>query len=105
MAKQNGNGSSHAGEPRDLGLPYTKAMHGVQSAVAYEIGIGHTSDKTPKGLRVGVNAALVDGAALARLLIQKGVITIDEYAEAVRLQANEELAAYETRHGPGKRFR
>ncbi len=71
-------------------LSYKEAMHGVQSAIAYRIGRGEDL-ATSKHLRVGVDSAMVTDAALARLLIKKGVFTAEEYAEEIRLEANREL--------------
>jgi len=85
-------------EPKDLGLGYLEAMHGVQSGVAYDIANGG-QNTTPKHLRVGINSAMVDTAAMAWLLVKKGIIKPEEYAEAVRLFANNELAAYEEQFG------
>lgn len=84
---------------RDLGLTYAEAMQGVQSGVMYEHFNG-SDDGSPKHLRVGVNSALINDAALAMLLINKGIISLEEYKEAIRLHANEELAKYEERNTP-----
>lgn len=56
----------------------------------------HTNECTPKHLRVGVNSALVNDAALARLLIRKGLITLEEYESAIAYQMELEVQAYET---------
>ena len=94
-----------AREPRDLGLSYLDAMHGMQSGVAHEMNVSARAGATdPKHLRVGVNATMCDHAALARLLIAKGLIAEAEYLEAIRVQMNEELAQYQERH-PGVTFR
>jgi hypothetical protein len=87
---------------RDLGLSYEAALHGVQSAVRYEmtkLGIPD-DDKSPtarflKHTRVGADSRAADMGALATLLIGKNVITRDEYLEAIRLAANEELQRYQ----------
>lgn len=59
---------------------YQAAAHAMQSGVEF------TKDKTgqePKHLRVGINAAMSDMSGLATLLIEKGVITLEEYEKAV----------------------
>lgn len=61
---------------------YLSACHAQQSAVAFLIELGDTC-ATPKHLRVGVNNALADVGALAKLLIGKGFFTQEEYADAV----------------------
>lgn len=85
---------------RDLGLSYEEAMHGVQSAVRYEMTAKGLPDSGPivdmlKHLRVGVDARASDTLGLVELLISKGVFTGQEYIEQMRLAANEELARYE----------
>lgn len=90
---------------RDLGLTYEQAAHGMQTGVAFEMELPSRRNATaPKHLRVGINSALVNDVALAKLLIDKGVITEEEYIESVRLAMNEEVARYQTLH-PGMTFR
>jgi hypothetical protein len=76
---------------RDLGLSYMEAAHGVQSAVAVHEARGAKS-VTPKHLRTGINLAMVEHGALVSLLVDKGLITVDEYEEYLRLATNDELA-------------
>lgn len=84
---------------KDLGLSYTEALHGVQSAIAFEIehelDIGLPTIR--KHLRVGIDSAHAVNAALAELLIRKGLITRSDYEESIRLLMNNELALYEER--------
>lgn len=77
-------------------LPYEQAMHAVQTGVAYEMSTV-PSATDPKHLRVGINSALINDAALVRLLIKKGLITQAEYIEEVRLEACREVDRYEDR--------
>jgi len=86
---------------RDLGLSYEEAAHGVQSAIKYEIENKHpvlvnnpALGNIIKHLRVGIDARAADARGLAELLIAKGVFTLDEYVEHMRLAMNEELARY-----------
>ena len=51
----------------------------------------------PKHLRVGVNSAMCDHAALVRVLIAKGILTEDEYLEAVADEMEREQKRYEER--------
>jgi hypothetical protein len=78
---------------------YARLAHAMQSGVAYEMNYDHynTGPTTPKHLRVGINAAMSDMGGLVRLLISKGVITEEEYAEAVTEKMREEVQAYEAR--------
>jgi hypothetical protein len=78
-------------------LSYDAAMHGVQAGVAMEMNAQMNDAHTPKHLRVGINSAMVNDAAMVRLLVKKGLITEEEYAEEVRLEANRELDRYEDR--------
>lgn len=61
---------------------YRAAAHAMQSGVAMKMQYD-TKETEPKGLRVGVNAAMVEHSALAKLLIDKGVITEAEYFKAI----------------------
>jgi purine-nucleoside phosphorylase len=78
---------------------YVAAMHAMQSGVAADMETDPNERSqgatTPKHLRVGVNGALADQAALAKLLIAKGIITEAEYLEAVADAAEAEKARYE----------
>jgi len=86
---------------------YQAAAHAMQTGVAFEIETegekGAGAD--PKHLRVGVNTAHADIGSLARLLIAKGVITQDEYLNAVADGMEQERDAYaarvQARLGPG----
>lgn len=103
---------------RDLGLSYEEALHGMQTAVLHEMNLKEKGDHRrsevirtdliypngPKHLRVGVNSAMSDMLAIVTLLIDKGIITEEEYVERVRLAMNEELARYEDKH-PRVKFR
>lgn len=75
---------------------YRVAAHAMQAGVGLEHAHG-ANDGSPKMLRTGVNSALVDSAGLARLLVDKGVITMVEYTEAVAQAMEEEKARYEKR--------
>lgn len=72
---------------------YLRAMHGVQSAIAFEITNGGdaAAAATPKHLRVGINGAMVDASAVAGLLIQKGLFSEAEYVAALADGAEREL--------------
>lgn len=73
---------------------YLKAAHAMQSGVA--MMMNHRAEETaPKHLRVGVNSAMVDSAALARLLIAKGVFTAEEHAAALADEMQREADGYE----------
>lgn len=79
-------------------LPYLAAVHAMQSGVSLEQEMGG-GDGSPTSLRVGVNVAMSDHAALVKLLIQKGVITDAEYRAAIEDEMNREVRRYERRLG------
>lgn len=87
----------------DLGLTYEEAAHGIQSVKAAELfgSFGDEAKKKfdPKHMRVGVDLSKSDTMGLASLLIDKGVFTLEEYTEYMRLAANQELAMEEEKHG------
>lgn len=73
---------------------YEEAAHAMQSGVAFEMS-RNPKPTDPKHLRVGVNAAMVDHSGLVRLLIAKGVITEQEYLDAICEAMNDEVERYE----------
>lgn len=81
---------------------YEAAIHGCQTAIAFELAKGETKQIDPKHLRVGINSSLIDSAALAKLLIDRSVFTEEQYYEALAEAAEAELANYERRHAPIK---
>lgn len=87
----------------ELQQEYAELMHAVQSGVAAEMAISSHSVE-PKHLRVGINSAQVNDAALVRLLIEKGVFTELEYFEHLVTEARREKERYErllsTKLGP-----
>ncbi|WP_454888672.1 hypothetical protein [Sphingobium indicum] len=72
---------------------YTAAAHAMQSGVEYLKGY-QPRQVDPKHLRVGVNSAMVETSTLAQLLIAKGIITEDEFAEALIAQMQAEAGSY-----------
>jgi len=75
---------------------YIEAQHAMQTGVSmmmqYEPG-----ETQRKSLRVGINTALCDQAALVSLLIEKGIITEDEYMAAIAKEMNREVQRYKER--------
>ena len=72
---------------------YERLAHAMQAAVAFKMH-HDPSETTPKHLRVGVNAAMSDQGGLAKLLIDKGIITELEYVTAMRDAMRRELDMY-----------
>lgn len=79
----------------ELRVEYGRLAHAVQSGIKAMSEVGMTSDQTPKHLRVGVNMAMVNQAAVAHLLIKKGVFTEVEYMEALVMMLAREIKDYE----------
>ena len=72
--------------------------HAMQTGVAYEIEKTPSNSATsPKHLRTGVNAAMVEHAALVELLVEKGIITLEEFLERNCAKMQEEVDKYEER--------
>jgi hypothetical protein len=83
---------------KDLKLSYEAALHGVQSAIAYKRQKMAERERREelKHHRVGIDSAHCSQAAIAMLLIEKGIFSEAELNEALRLLVNNELALYET---------
>ncbi|MCW2317267.1 hypothetical protein M2322_002826 [Rhodoblastus acidophilus] len=62
---------------------YDAAAHRVQTGIAFMMGTHDYKATEPKHLRVGVDLTKADQGSLARLLVEKGVITEKEYVEAM----------------------
>lgn len=74
---------------------YYDACHAMQSGVAMMMNYPDSHDHEPKHLRVGVNVALSDLGALVKILVDKGIITIDEYEAAIADHMESEAKSYE----------
>lgn len=75
-------------------MTYMEAAAAMQAGVALKMS-REPADVQPKHLRVGVNSAMSQHAGLAELLIAKGVITEEEYGEAMAQGMRNEVAMYE----------
>jgi hypothetical protein len=73
---------------------YHAAAYAMQSGVAMKMNIDD-HETQPKHLRVGVNSAMSDNAALVNLLVNKGIITELEYYKAIADQMEIEKKMYE----------
>lgn len=77
---------------------YVELCHAMQTGVAYEMNVdADVSAITPKHLRVGVNSALVNSEALAKILLAKGIMTEDEYWDALIAAMQDEVIRYTKR--------
>jgi len=73
---------------------YTDRLHAMQSGVAMKMNY-EPAETSPKQLRVGVNSAMCDHAALVRLLLEKGIISEADYVAAVTEDMGREVTRYE----------
>lgn len=75
-------------------------QHAMQTGVAYDLPeeVKDTEvGRELKHLRVGVNSAMIFHAALVKVLMDKGIVTLDEYMEAQLDLMKAEVKAYEKR--------
>jgi len=75
---------------------YEAALHAMQTGVAMWMEFD-PKETSPKHLRVGINSALCDSTALAKVLIAKGAISEEEYIKALADQMEEEVSRYAQR--------
>jgi hypothetical protein len=82
------------------------AQHAVQTAVRFEIeSLGEAGEQTHHGarylkhLRVGINTAMCDHAAMVEVLIDAGVIDRKKYLEKIAIVMEREKATLEAKHG------
>jgi len=73
---------------------YHDKAHAMQSGVAMKMNID-PGETTPKHLRVGVNSAMCDHAALVRILIAKGILSQEEYEAEITAEMGREVERYE----------
>lgn len=78
----------------DLYNLYCKVTHAMQTGVSYSMHL-NPKETQPKSLRVAVNSAHSDHTALAKLLLSKGVITEEEYLQAIVDSMKNEVKMYE----------
>ena len=71
---------------------YMKAAHRVQTAIGF---MPDHPNQTHKGMRTGIDLSKSDMMGLATLLIDKGIITLEEYEEAIANSAEKEADDYE----------
>lgn len=78
----------------DAKARYMRAVQAMQSGVAMMMNISPKATQ-PKHLRVGVNSSMVDHAGLVSLLIEKGIITDEEYISCIADAMEREVTLYE----------
>lgn len=76
---------------------YQAAVHAMQTGVALSMPSEETE---PKHLRVGINAAMSDHGGLVALLVEKGIISWEEYVKAIADAMERERDSYADRFPP-----
>lgn len=71
---------------------YERAAHRVQTAIG---AVPEHPNQTPKHMRTGIDMSKSDLGGLAKLLIDKGIFTLEEYLTALADQAEIEADRYE----------
>ena len=69
-----------------LEAEHQRLCHAVQAGVAQEMSIPTDASTDPKHLRVGVNIAMCDQAALVKLLVEKGILPNMDEEDQVSLE-------------------
>lgn len=73
---------------------YLRAAHAMQSGVAMNMNY-EPSETDPKHMRVGVNSAMIEHAALVDVLVEKGLITHEEFFKSLADKMELEVRRYE----------
>lgn len=73
---------------------YNAAAHAMQTAVALKMERGIGKETEPKHLRVGINSAMSNAGGLVTLLMDKGIITPEEYHTAMADAMEREVGMY-----------
>jgi hypothetical protein len=90
----------------ELKTRYLDAAHAMQTGVALMMQYDQGST-APKHLRVGINSAMCDSAALASLLMRKKIITEEEYYQSLVDSMEAEVERYKQllqKENPGVEF-
>lgn len=85
--------------PEGLRIRYEEALHGMQTGVKVMVARQGPAYEHAKHLRVGVNSAMSAHKALVDILLDKGVISEDEYYETIVRAMEEERRSYERQLG------
>lgn len=75
---------------------YAAACHAMQTGVKHDLNLNPQAG-SPAEARVGINIALRDHGSLIGLLVDKGLITQEEYEKAMADGMEEEVKMYEQR--------
>ena len=87
----------------DYEKEYESIIHGIQTAIKFEMEADLSNETSPKHLRVGVNSSLISNGAVVSLMVKKGLITEAEYWEELIVFAQRDLDSYRQKY-PGIYF-
>jgi hypothetical protein len=79
---------------------YTKLLHAMQSGVKSLMEVEDnkdTGETSPKHLRTGVNSALITSSALVKTLVDKGLITFEEFRDNEIELLQKDVKSYENK--------
>lgn len=82
--------------PEEFAEIYEAKMHAVQTGVAFTLT--HNAEAAqckPKHLRVGINGARMENAALVKTLFDAGLISEEKLQENMIFFLDQEIASYE----------
>lgn len=79
-----------------LKVEYQDAMHAMQTGVAHMIERDR-SEASLKHIRVGINSALCSVSALMLILVEKGLVTEEEYFTKLLELVKEDVKDYEAK--------
>jgi hypothetical protein len=77
----------------ELRRRYERACHAMQTGVAMKMNY-HEQEAAPKHLRTGINSAMVETSVLTQFLLEKGIITEQEFWAKMCSQMETEVAMY-----------
>jgi len=73
---------------------YAQCLHAIQTGVAYTMEFD-PAECEPKHIRVGINSALCSIGALTTLLVEKGIVTEEEYLTKIIQILKEDVERYQ----------
>jgi len=80
---------------KELAEEIQKLQYAMQTGIMYMVEKGSKTCQ-PKHMRTGINSALIFNGSVVRLLVEKGLITREEYAEAAVADLRAEVKRYES---------
>lgn len=82
-----------------LQIRYRELVHAMRSGVELDLMLRPDDGQLNKHLRMSIDVAMSDHAALTRILVSRGLITELEYHQALVDAMESEVKSYEIKHG------